>query len=122
MSPHPLALAVSNWLTNEDLLARAQQVGEELDALVADALGRTEPTAETAARLTEAVRQLDLLPQSLVANYPGPTWTRYYETARRALTARAVVVFGRAEGARIAKPLEHEPLAPSGGRLGSLFR
>ena len=47
---------------------------------------------------------------------------KWYETARRALTARAVVIFGRAEGAQIAKPLEHEPLSPPAVRPGSISR
>jgi hypothetical protein len=105
---HPLRLDAERWTTNAEMLARAQGAGEQLDQLVADALQSRDAT-----QLTEAVRALD---RGEVAwfrvNMPASAGASWYDAHRRALTARAVAVFGPVEGPRIAKPLEYTPIHP----------
>ena len=109
MADHPLVCTVATWTTDAGTLARAREIGAALDDIVARALAQTGATDETRTLLHEAVRQLDLLPQPLIVNMPGATWTRCYEQQRGALHQRAVELFGRAEGQRVAPALEYEP-------------
>jgi hypothetical protein len=115
MTGHPLAQAAAQWTTDEAAVATQQQIGDEVDSIVAAALGSTDPAV-----IREAVRRLDHPGVVWVRmNMPAPVATRWYEQQRRALNQRALALFGPRDGQLIAPKLEHEPFAPAGGR--SLF-
>jgi hypothetical protein len=109
---HALAQAAMRWTEDTETLARAEQAGATCDALVAAALASTDSVV-----IRAAVRQLDLgAPQWFRVNMPGPSATRWYEAARRALHAHAIAVLGPVEGERTAPRLEYEPLpTPTAG-------
>jgi hypothetical protein len=118
MTPHPLAEAAATWTTDEAAVATQQQIGEQVDRIVAGALRSTEPAV-----IREAVRQLDHPVVVWVRmNMPAPVATKWYEQRRRALHQRAVDLFGSRDGQLTAPRLEHEPFARSGGLPGQLFR
>ena len=115
---HPLAAAARQWTTDEAVMATQQQIGEQVDGVVAAAVASTDPVL-----IRDAVRALDHPAAGWVRmNMPARVATTWYEQQRRALHQRAVDLFGPRDGQLIAPKLEHEPFAPSGGLPGQLFR
>jgi hypothetical protein len=117
-SDHPLLVQTRAATTDPDAERRMIARIETVEAAVATALAETDPTlariALPAAVVTTYVKYQNAIAESLIAGYAE------IDRHHRALYARAVEIFGPEQRVVAAPP--HEPLAPSGGRLGSLFR